>query len=148
MLVAASEYRPPDHTLQRGCGEAADTCHVSRGVTRGRCDTDQTICCGSQYSDQSSHRPRTSTSHHGNQIIIGGGHSRSSQLVTLRWICVLYLQFDFQAMLLGLHPQDGGSDEVSTQHSTVITLPLCPYVPCGCWLLASCGDVFQLKWGM
>ena len=60
----------------------------------------------------------------------------------------LYLQFDFQAMLPGpgLHPRaGGGGDEVSTQHYSHNT-PLMSIR--AVWLLASCGDVFQLKWGM
>ena len=61
----------------------------------------------------------------------------------------LYLQFDFQAMLPGpgLHPRagGGGGDEVSTQHYSHNT-PLMSIR--AVWRLASCGDVFQLKWGM
>ena len=78
------------------------------------------------------------------------GPSRSSQLPAsnLALDLFLYLQFDFQAMLPGpgLHPRaGGGGDEVSTQHYSHNT-PLMSIR--AVWLLASCGDVFQLKWGM
>ena len=60
LLVAASEYRPGTTHCSRVVTRLPTrvTCHG----TRGRCghplprDTDQNICCGSQYSDQSSHR--------------------------------------------------------------------------------------------
>ena len=140
---------------------AADTCHVSRGVTLTRDTWPVWTSITARYRSEyllrvtilGSIKPpgrRAHTYYHGNQIIIGGDPAAapSSQLVTLRWICVLYLQFDFQAMLPGpgLHPRaGGGGDEVSTQHYSHNT-PLMSIR--AVWLLASCGDVFQLKWGM
>ena len=144
MLVAASEYRP-------------GTTHCTRVVTRLRtrvtwCYTDTGHVAGVDIHYRAI-QIRISAAGHNTRINQAtgaqGAHllswksnnnwwgpSRSSKPVTLRWICSFICNLISKRCCLGL----GSIPELVVvvmrylHSTTVITLPLCPYVPCGCWL--------------